>query len=873
MGQLKRWGAFALILALLGCGAALLFWDTGRECVSILRTGRGKANYLLTAADTEGQIYTLGRDSGRYILVLGDQSGNRTETWTVTAEGLPQESIPAALYPASGGAVYLGLYNMDGETQLQLYRLTQKGSQAELLLSQSCPGVSLADQMAALSFSNFSEVDGVISFALLEGDTATFYQRTSANSGLEEVETIKQDGLRAAMALTDGGQVLAGETDLVRTDRGTIFLSEGEVVIGFSQTGTGVYYLDGAGLQVFYADFADWQPYPILSLEKEAYDLDSCTDLWITRDGDALLLMNGDTLLLDRGSAVSDLTGMLYPSPLRCALTLAGLVLAVLVISVLVWFVLYDQRRFRLPMLVRWGCLVLAAAILGTGALIRGPVLSSSRQTAQREAASLMGSLVSQSLLHYNILDNDLPQSLGDSLAGAAGGLYADACVTVYVRSAEGVWTVNSTNTDLPAETRGELSPSFDRTQAQQALANGSLFWTCTRGDGTHYVLYRALGNAVLAVDVNSARLEQAGWSACRWMVQGLIALAALLSALTLAILCWITIGLRRSLDGMERLASGEQEVRVQVGGGDELASLADDVNALSAALQNVEAQQQELAQSYRRFVPERVLSLLGKTSIQEVDKQTFVSRNLAAMMLSFRFPAQVYEKSGRELFDNINEIIERTASIVTQKGGAVFNFAYDGYDAVFEEGSAAAVSTAVAVQQEVLEINRERELDGRPPVVVRIALDEGNVMLGVVGDDNQIEPASISSSFAMTKHLVDLCSRLDANILCTEAVIHGAQDYGSRYMGKCQEGGQTIRTYEIFDGDAYETRKVKADTGERFSQGVYALYARDFSQAKRIFLNLVHHNTGDGGARYYLYLADRLEKRPEDEISLDSGQ
>ena len=65
----------------------------------------------------------------------------------------------------------------------------------------------------------------------------------------------------------------------------------------------------------------------------------------------------------------------------------------------------------------------------------------------------------------------------------------------------------------------------------------------------------------------------------------------------------------------------------------------------------------------------------------------------------------------------------------------------------------------------------------------------------------------------------------------------------------------------------------MKGDTGQRFSEGVYALYARDFTKAKRIFLSLVHHNTGDGGARYYLYLADRLEKRPEDEISLDSGR
>ena len=123
-----------------------------------------------------------------------------------------------------------------------------------------------------------------------------------------------------------------------------------------------------------------------------------------------------------------------------------------------------------------------------------------------------------------------------------------------------------------------------------------------------------------------------------------------------------------------------------------------------------------------------------------------------------------------------------------------------------------------------------------------------------------------------MAKHLGELCGRLEANILCTEAVIRSAQGYGSRYMGKCLEGGAAIRTYEIYDGDAYEIRKVKEDTGERFSEGVYALYGRDFSQAKRIFLSLVHHNTGDGGARYYLYLADRLEKRPEDEISLDSG-
>ena len=102
--------------------------------------------------------------------------------------------------------------------------------------------------------------------------------------------------------------------------------------------------------------------------------MDDCTDLWVTRDGDALLLVNGQQLLLDRGSTVSDLTGMLYRSPAQCVLILAGLALAVLILTTLLWFLVYDQRRLRLPLLVRWGVLVAAVAALGTGVLVRGMV-------------------------------------------------------------------------------------------------------------------------------------------------------------------------------------------------------------------------------------------------------------------------------------------------------------------------------------------------------------------------------------------------------------------------------------------------------------------------------------------------------------------
>ena len=326
MERLKRLGVFVLILALLGSGAALLFWETGRGVPVHPAHRAGGGGLPALRRRRRGADLCAGPGPGGLCPGPGGSGGERAERWRLTAEDLPRQSVPAALYPAAGGAVYLGLYNTEEETRLELYRVTEEGAAAQLLLSEPCPGENLRSQMAALTLSGFSQVDSVVTFALLEGDTATFYQRTSADSGLKRGQSYTQPGLRAAMALSDGTAVLACGDGLVRTDGSRIPLAQdGGIVTKLALTGTGICYVDGAGLQVFYADFTDYQPYPVLELEKDAYDLDGCTDLWITREGEALLLMGGDTLLLDRGSAVSDLTGMLYPSALRCALVLGGL--------------------------------------------------------------------------------------------------------------------------------------------------------------------------------------------------------------------------------------------------------------------------------------------------------------------------------------------------------------------------------------------------------------------------------------------------------------------------------------------------------------------------------------------------------------------
>ena len=79
---------------------------------------------------------------------------------------------------------------------MQVYRLTEQGREAELLLSEPCPGENLQDQMAETRLSDFSEVDGVVTFALLQGYSAHFYQRTGTTGGLEELDTVTRGDLR-----------------------------------------------------------------------------------------------------------------------------------------------------------------------------------------------------------------------------------------------------------------------------------------------------------------------------------------------------------------------------------------------------------------------------------------------------------------------------------------------------------------------------------------------------------------------------------------------------------------------------------------------------------------------------------------------------
>lgn len=843
----RKWLFFLSLLVLSVCSAWMLAEPAVELYGSVLRYGWGPQPYEAAAVGSDGLAAAARWEDGELQLRLFGLDGEVVGDWSVPLPGQEGGTI-AALYPCEDDLVMLGLYSPDAST-LSVYRLSRTGG-AEQLLEETCRGASSVERRNGTRLSVFSQDGDRLSFVVLSRGRAVSYAGGTGQLGLVQTGSVDLAGASTAAVLPDGALVLGGQGLLSMEGQNNPAITQGQSVSQLTRRGTGLYYIDAATLSLYYSDLTNSAVRQVLSLAGavEGRQLNSVS---LTGDGRALLLLDGHTLCLAGEDGVRELDGVLYPTRGYSAGMLLLLAAASVGVAALAWYLIAGWRRGWAPMAIHWGCLLAALAAAGALGLHFGLALP-----ARQAQALERDRLVVEGVLRVTLQQDAAPEQLPEALSAAleqTGGAYRDITVTAASRQ-EDRWK-------LADGTLAALQSGFDGALAARAAQDG----TAVAQSGDTFRAGFAVDEWVVILSADTRPADRSKGAVAAGM--GLLVAAAIL------VLLAVGRDVRRLTRATAALPQGGGQL--YLGTGDELASMAATLTSAAAALEEQQQARQETETAYRRFVPEQLLNLLGRQSIQKVDKSTFASRHMAVMMIWFQFPEPLYTQASnsRLLFDSVNQVIERTATLATQKGGTVFHFSYDGYDVVMENDSSQVISTAVAIQQEVLAFNESQAQAGLPTVRFHIALDVGDVLLGVVGDSAHMEPTTISTSFSVVRELVALSERLDARILCTESIIGGAGEYGSRYLGKCWLDDSAIRVYEIFDGDEYSVRKGKAQTVQRFSQGVYALYSGETGQAKRTFLELVHDNPADGGARYYLYLADRMERDPELVCGLNPGR
>jgi len=303
---------------------------------------------------------------------------------------------------------------------------------------------------------------------------------------------------------------------------------------------------------------------------------------------------------------------------------------------------------------------------------------------------------------------------------------------------------------------------------------------------------------------------------------------------------------------------------------GDELEGLAKAMNHMTRTVKDSVNKAQTIDRNYMRFIPEDTIKLLGVDRLEDVTKETVSNHEMVTMTVNFLLPREGL--STEELFSEINELIERTVFSAVAYGGNNFNFTNASYNVVFENDYAdMAFKSAIAIQDAVNALNKEREYQKKSPIVLRIAMDRGLVRLGVIGDELHLVPVAISRSLDKIVTMLEISERIDAYISFSEAMLSEIGEHKYRYAGQFISDNQEEKLFELFEGDTYLSAQRKRDTRVEFERAMTAFYQRDFTEAKRVLLQLARTGSGcDGAVRYYLNVADKYEQHPPKNLLLN---
>ncbi|MGB5961421.1 MAG: response regulator [Coleofasciculaceae cyanobacterium] len=269
---------------------------------------------------------------------------------------------------------------------------------------------------------------------------------------------------------------------------------------------------------------------------------------------------------------------------------------------------------------------------------------------------------------------------------------------------------------------------------------------------------------------------------------------------------------------------------------------------------------------SYNRFVPREFLKFLGKESIIDVQLGDQVQQEMTILFSDIRsFTTLSESMTPKENFDFLNAYLKRVSPVIRDNSGFIDKYIGDAIMALFPEVPDDALRAAVEMQKQVYDYNLKRQKSGHLPIAIGIGIHTGNIMLGMIGEEQRLEGTVISDAVNLAARLESLTKVYGASILIsrqTLSKLDNATDYNCRFVDKVQVKGKTelIAVFEVYDSNPREIFDLKSQTLGIFEQAIYCYHDQKISEALQLFQEVLKINKEDGVARLYIKRCEHLQ-------------
>ncbi len=273
----------------------------------------------------------------------------------------------------------------------------------------------------------------------------------------------------------------------------------------------------------------------------------------------------------------------------------------------------------------------------------------------------------------------------------------------------------------------------------------------------------------------------------------------------------------------------------------------------------------EKLNVAFRRFVPQELLSLLNKESINEVNLGDSVNKKMTLMFSDIRnFSTMSEQLSSGEVFTFINSYLKRMSPLVRANHGFIDKFIGDAIMSLFPRNPEDAILASIAQNQMLLQYNSIRQKRGHAPIHIGTGIHTGTMMLGTVGERERMETTVISNDVNIAARIEELTKPLGATSLVSKNVYDKLDKKSDKYCFRCigyfQLKGisQSILLYELLDCYTDDLHRALLLGVEQFNAGLRFYEDHKYTKAGKIFTELANKQADDKVAQYYAVECNR---------------
>lgn len=283
---------------------------------------------------------------------------------------------------------------------------------------------------------------------------------------------------------------------------------------------------------------------------------------------------------------------------------------------------------------------------------------------------------------------------------------------------------------------------------------------------------------ALLGVDVAAdavlarmTRLLQRGFAALGVALAAALVLGAVVAQRA-------TGPLEKIRAGLEQIAAGDWEARVDVATKDEFGAVAEAANGLAVALRERENLKGALARYVSRDVADLVLHDNALPALRGE------RREITILIADIRnFTAMSTQLGAEELVRLLNIFFERAIEAIFKHGGTLDKFLGDGLLAIFNaplddpNHRRNAIRAAMALLEGTADLRTEMKLAHDIEFRIGIGVHSGSAVVGNIGSSERMEYTAIGDTVNMASRIEALNKVYGTELLISETVICDPED------------------------------------------------------------------------------------------------